>query len=131
MSDRLLSGKQIVGTSIFLLIGLLYLSTGFQVDNSGYAGYSLPELTLPDFKEAFKDKCGDVSPDKIKPCKVAKSYEQLTTDIFGNELRLNPEVMLSKIKIDNIPCDKLSSAYDNNAKWNLRDYVAWRYVNEC
>jgi len=125
MTDRLLSGKQIVGTSIFLLIGLLYLSTGFQVETGEL---SLPSLSFP---ELFKDKCGDVSPDKIKPCKVAKSYEQLTTDIFGNELRLNPEVMLSKLKIDNIPCDKLSSAYDNNAKWNLRDYVAWRYVYEC
>lgn len=119
MSDRLLSGKQIVGVSLFLLIGLLYLTTGFVPDTG--------KFEVPDF---LKDPCAEYSEDTIDLCKNARSFDEIFTNgLF--QMTPSSDSFKSKTKIDRMSCDDLVKKYHANSEWSLRDYVAYRYVNTC
>ena len=115
--NRLFSFPQIVGISIFLSIGLLFVITGFQFSES---------INMPTIPNPFTNYCDTVSPQKQPYCKVAQKH----TDIiqFG---KVTPELMRSQKTIEATACEDLPALYNTNGGWTLRNYIAYRITYEC
>ena len=114
---NLLSGKLIVGISLFLLITLLYVTGQFNVE--------LPKLE-PVNLNPFKDPCEGCSPIKKQLMQNSKSWEDLTKYTDSQTVQVLEQ---QKPMIDGITdCDSLQGTYDRNTAWAIRPYIAYRIL---
>lgn len=114
---NLLSGKLIVGISIFLLISLLYATGSFNFELPNFAPINL---------NPFKDPCEECPPTKKDLTKNAQSWEQLTQYKDDQFVQV---IIKQKPMIDSITdCASLQGIYDRNTGWGIRPYVAHRIL---
>lgn len=116
---NLFSTKQIVGIC-FLIIGVLvYTVTGSNFN------ISLLSMELPD-TNPFKDPCEGCTYIKKQLISEARSFEQL----ISSGMSADTKFILAERKatIDSASCSGLRELYNNNPRWALKPYVAYRLI---